>query len=192
MARRFGVFLRESHCAGLDLSNVPRSCIGRWHNKRDQNTAGRRHQCGLGSREKAEAARKQAEQSLQLAESDSDWRSPNKSLEDLRKIDQITQDRLNDTKITLDEVRNNLSSTRNDLTQQSAANQVTSLANAGQDIREIVLVLPLTSRARASAKFREAFLPSFELSACRDLTGIEFRFATDESELRRNRSSDER
>jgi len=133
------------------------------------------------AREKAEAARKQAEQSLQLAESNSRLALASKSLEDLRKIDQITQDRLSDTKTTLDEVRNNLSSTRDDLTQQSAANQVTSLANAGQNIREIVLVLPLTSRARASTKFREAFLPSFDLSACRDLTGIEFRFATDES-----------
>jgi hypothetical protein len=51
------------------------------------------------------------------------WRSP-ASLDDLRKIDQITQDRLGDTKTTLDKVRKNLSSTRDDLTQQGAANQV--------------------------------------------------------------------
>ena len=137
----------------------------------------------LAAKDKAEADRKQAEQSLQLAESNSRLVLANKSLEDLRKIDQLTQDRLSDTRTTLDEVRQNLSSTRADLTQQSAANQVTSLANAGQNIKEMVLLLPLTSKARTSTKFREAFLPSFNLSACRDLTGIEFRFATDESNI---------
>jgi len=131
------------------------------------------------AREKAEAGRKQAEQSLQLAESNSRLTLANKSLEDLRKIDQITQDSLSDTRATLDDVRKNLSSTREDLTQQSAANQVTSLANAGQDVKEMMILLPLTAKARASTKFREAFLPSFDLNACRDLTGIEFQFSTD-------------
>ena len=131
------------------------------------------------AREKAEAGRKQAEQSLQLAESNSRLTLANKSLEDLRTIDQITQDRLRDTKTTLDEVRMNLSSTREDLTQQSAANQVTSLANAGQDVKEMMILLPLTAKAHASTKYREAFLPSFDLDACRDLTGIEFQFSTD-------------
>jgi hypothetical protein len=131
------------------------------------------------ARDKAEAGRKQAEQSLQLAESNARLALASKSLEDLRKIDQITLDRLSDTKTTLDEVRKNLSSTRDDLTQQSAANQVTSLANAGQDVKEILVLLPLTAKARASTKFREALLPSFDLSTCRDLTGVEFRFATD-------------
>jgi hypothetical protein len=137
------------------------------------------------AREKAEAGRKQAEQSLQLAESNSRLTLANKSLEDLRKIDQITQDRLSDTKTTLDEVRNNLSSTREDLTQQSAANQVTSLADAGQDVKEMMILLPLTAKARASTKFREAFLPSFDIDACRDLTGIEFEFSTDASHSER-------
>src|SRR5271156_3777458 len=125
------------------------------------------------AREKAEAVRKQAEQSLQLAESNSQLDLARKSLEDLRKIDQITQDRLSDTKITLDDVRKNLTSTRDDLTQQSAANVVTSLANAGQDIKAMMVTLPLTAKAKPSMKFSEALLPSFSLDACRDLTGIE-------------------
>jgi hypothetical protein len=158
---------------------VPRSRIGSGHNQGDQNRARGRNQRGHGSQEKAEAGRKQAEQSLQLEESNSRLTIANKSLEDLRKIDQITQDRLSDTKTTLDEVRKNLSSTREELTQQSAANQVTSLANAGQDVKEMMILLPLTAKARASTKFREAFLPSFDLKACRDLTGIEFQFSTD-------------
>jgi len=130
------------------------------------------------AREKAEAGRKRAEQSLQLAESNSQLELARKSLEDLRKIDQITQDRLSDTKATLDDVRKNLASTRADLTQQSAANVVTSLANAGQDIKEMLLYMPLTAKARTSGKF-DALLPSFDVSACRDLTGTELRISID-------------
>jgi len=137
------------------------------------------------AREKADADRKQAEQSARLAESNSRLALASKSLEDLRKIDQITQDRLSDTTTTLDEVRKNLSSTRDDLTQQSAANQVTSLVNAGQNVRMMLLLLPLTAKARPSAKFGEAFLPSFDLSACRELTGTELRVSMNERDSER-------
>ncbi len=123
-------------------------------------------------KKKTEADRKQAELTTQLAAAKAREDLANQRLDDLQKIDKLTQERLDETKVTLNDVRGNLKTTRDDLSQQSAASLVTSLANSNQNIRDILFFLPLTAQAHPSTKFREALLPSFAEIPCQNLTGL--------------------
>jgi preprotein translocase subunit SecG len=111
-----------------------------------------------------------AEDAVRAAKKDAE--EARKSLADLHKIDQLTQDRLEDAKTTLNDVHGTLNATREYLDESSASSLIATLANEGVTVSDVMIALPLTEAAKKSARFRDALLPSFNNRECTDITGL--------------------
>jgi hypothetical protein len=120
--------------------------------------------------DKAEADTRQEELKDKLAKSEA-------KLTALQALDEATKERLGETKVTLDDVRKSLSSARDDLSEQSVANVVTSLANGNVNVKDILIYIPLTL-SNQSVVSKDVLLPHFDLESCRRVTKAEVKLMT--------------
>ena len=114
----------------------------------------------------SDAARKQAEQSAELEKT-------KLQLEALQKLDQSTQDRLGETKATLEDVRGNLGKAHDELDRQGDVNLVTALSTSDQRVTDVQFIIPFTSKGTKGTTFHDVFLPKDFSPACRKDTEVD-------------------
>jgi hypothetical protein len=134
---------------------------------------------------KLEADKKQAELAAQFTDSQLQLKLANKGVDNLILNAKDAQERLKETKATLNDVRGNLKSTGEDLSRESTASLITSLASSDRKVRDIWLYIPLAPKANLSLSFREALLPAFNSPKCRDLVDVQVALMTSSDHIER-------
>jgi hypothetical protein len=136
--------------------------------KKDEDTANAAKQA------KQDADQRQNELKTQLSVTQSLLAGARGQLDALKKANEAIEGRLDDSKVTINDVRKNLGAARDDLTRQTTSDLVNALANSNRRVESIIVMLPLTAKAQRSDSIRTTFLPSFgSEAACHDLMGLE-------------------
>jgi hypothetical protein len=97
----------------------------------------------------------------------------------VKRVQTDEQTTLGQEKSTLNDVHGTLDATRKYLDEATASTIVTSLANEGVTVKELLVYVSMTKYANHSTEIRRALLPSFENRECRDLTGLSIGVLTD-------------
>jgi hypothetical protein len=84
----------------------------------------------------------------------------------------LTESKLESAEMALNDVRRNLTSTRDDLQQESNLSLLSVLATAKLGVSDITLVVPFTSKATPAFTFYESFVPRELPVSCREETNI--------------------
>jgi hypothetical protein len=128
---------------------------------------------------KSNSEKEQAAAKAQARESELQMQLANAGVENLKLSAKgaqeklaLTESKLESAEAALNDVRRNLTSTRDDLQQESNLSLLSVLATAKLGVSDITLVVPFTSKATPAFTFYESFVPRELPVSCRDETNI--------------------
>jgi hypothetical protein len=128
---------------------------------------------------KSNSEKEQAAAKAQARESELQMQLANAGVENLKLSAKgaqeklaLTESKLESAEMALNDVRRNLTSTRDDLQQESNLSLLSVLATAKLGVSDITLVVPFTSKATPAFTFYESFVPRELPVSCREETNI--------------------
>jgi hypothetical protein len=138
---------------------------------------------------KSNSEREHAAAKAQARESELQMKLANAGVENLKLSAKDAQDKLaltestlEATEATLNEVRRNLASTRDDLQQENNLGLLSVLATAKLGVSDITFVIPFTSKGNSSSVFYAALMPGNFPDVCQEQTEVTVILSTTDSD----------